>query len=285
VEGDTLGGANVQYISFVKATDTEDGASLAPPVCSPASGSLFPLGPTTVSCSVTDSGGLKTTGSFIVTVEDTIAPEWPANLQLNNIVVKTAQSSVPVTYTTPTGSDKVDGTVTATCTPTSGSSFSVGTNTVSCILKDSSNNANTEKKSFTVQVLQLTVQFPLQPVDEPGPSVFKLGSTIPLKLIGQWNDGTTTTTATDLIATISAVKTTAAGVSTPVTEEISTASPTSGTTMRLSDPSTGQYTFNFATKNIAKSGTYTSLTFTVSVTTADSSTAVYTESVTVGVRG
>jgi CSLREA domain-containing protein len=46
--------------------DAEDGPIVA--VCAPASGSTFPLGATTVSCTVTDSDGATVSGSFTVTV-------------------------------------------------------------------------------------------------------------------------------------------------------------------------------------------------------------------------
>ena len=70
VEGDATGGAIAAY--SVSATDAED---LVPPTpaCTPATGSLLALGPTTVDCAVTDGGGLTTTGSFVVTVVDTTA--------------------------------------------------------------------------------------------------------------------------------------------------------------------------------------------------------------------
>src|SRR5205814_4655819 len=42
--------------------------------CSPQPGSLFPLGATTVSCLATDSYGGTATGSFTVTVADTLPP-------------------------------------------------------------------------------------------------------------------------------------------------------------------------------------------------------------------
>jgi hypothetical protein len=38
------------------------------PVCTPASGSLFPVGDTTVTCTATDAAGNKRTGTFVVTV-------------------------------------------------------------------------------------------------------------------------------------------------------------------------------------------------------------------------
>jgi hypothetical protein len=48
------------------ATDLVDGA--VPVNCSPASGSSFPVGPTTVNCSATDAAGNTANGSFTVTV-------------------------------------------------------------------------------------------------------------------------------------------------------------------------------------------------------------------------
>ena len=64
-------GAAVDYV--VSATDAEDDPDPTP-TCSPSSGSTFPIGDTTVSCSVTDSGGMTTNGSFTVRVQDTTSP-------------------------------------------------------------------------------------------------------------------------------------------------------------------------------------------------------------------
>jgi hypothetical protein len=44
------------------------------PSCDKASGTVFPLGDTTVNCSATDKAGNKATGSFTVTVGDASAP-------------------------------------------------------------------------------------------------------------------------------------------------------------------------------------------------------------------
>ena len=57
-------GAEVEF--EVTATDAQD-APLTP-ACTAASGATFPLGATTVECSVKDSGGLTDTGSFTITV-------------------------------------------------------------------------------------------------------------------------------------------------------------------------------------------------------------------------
>ena len=59
---------NGAVVSFtVSASDAED-ANPPTPIVTPASGSLFPLGDTTVQVSATDSNGAQTTGSFIVRV-------------------------------------------------------------------------------------------------------------------------------------------------------------------------------------------------------------------------
>ncbi len=63
MEGSTQG-ANVAYTTPT-ATDNAPGATVA---CVPASGSFFPLGATTVTCTATDSAGGTGTCSFTVTV-------------------------------------------------------------------------------------------------------------------------------------------------------------------------------------------------------------------------
>jgi hypothetical protein len=70
-EATSSAGASVSYV--VSATDAEDDPDPTP-TCSPASGATFPLGDTTVNCSVTDAGGATTTGSFTVRVRDTTDP-------------------------------------------------------------------------------------------------------------------------------------------------------------------------------------------------------------------
>jgi len=57
-------GATVTYV--VAATDNLDSAPVVS--CSPPSGSLFPVGTTTVNCSATDASGNSARGSFDVTV-------------------------------------------------------------------------------------------------------------------------------------------------------------------------------------------------------------------------
>lgn len=54
VEATSSAGAVVDYSALVTATDLEDGDITGDVVCTPASNTTFPLGPTTVNCSITD---------------------------------------------------------------------------------------------------------------------------------------------------------------------------------------------------------------------------------------
>jgi hypothetical protein len=119
------------------------------PTCAPASGSTFQKGVTTVTCMATDSSNNTGTCSFTVTVNDTQPPSitCPANVTKN---ADPNQCSAVATYPAPTVSDNCPGVGTPTCSPASGSTFPVGTTTVTCSVSDSSNN--TSSCSFTVTV-------------------------------------------------------------------------------------------------------------------------------------
>jgi HYR domain len=66
-------GANGSGVNFtVTATDTVD--TTDPVTCSPSSGSTFPIGATTVSCSATNKAGMSAHGTFTVTVTPPVTP-------------------------------------------------------------------------------------------------------------------------------------------------------------------------------------------------------------------
>ena len=78
-------------VSFsTMATDLVDGTDVV--TCTPASGSVFPLGTTAVTCSATDARGNTSSGSFTVTRADrapvcsaarpTVSILWPPNHKL-----------------------------------------------------------------------------------------------------------------------------------------------------------------------------------------------------------
>ncbi|MBI3328176.1 MAG: HYR domain-containing protein, partial [Nitrospinae bacterium] len=103
----------------------------------------------TVTCSASDTRGNTATGSFTVTVVDTTPPvlTLPSNIS----EATTSASGKVVTYTA-TATDAVDGSRPVACTPASGSTFPVGTTTVTCSASDT--RGNTATGSFTVTVIQ-----------------------------------------------------------------------------------------------------------------------------------
>ena len=143
---------------------------------SKASNTVFPLGTTTVTCSATDKAGNKGDNTFTVTVEDTTAP----NLTVSSAKTATATSAAgaAVNYTAASAIDIVDGTVTASCDKASGSVFPLGSTTVTCTATDKAGNTGTETFTVTVTAAWSGV---LQPVNADGSSIFKLGSTVPVK--------------------------------------------------------------------------------------------------------
>lgn len=140
-------GAVVTYT--VTAVDAVDGP--VPVVCSPASGSTFALGTTQVMCTARDAVGNVAMAMFNVTVQDTTPPTL--HLPAPITVSADATCSAVVTYTA-TATDLVDVTDTVTCTPPSGSTFSLGTTTVNCSSTDA--HGNTAHGSFTVTVNDTT---------------------------------------------------------------------------------------------------------------------------------
>jgi HYR domain len=135
------------------ATDAVDGTR--PVNCSPASGSTFAPGATTVSCTSVDSRNNQSSGSFTITVNVTNAPPSVV-VPPDQVVEANGPSGSTVTYTPPpTASDTVDGPLAVTCVPASGSLFPLGTTPVICTSAADSFGASTEA-SFNVSVVDRT---------------------------------------------------------------------------------------------------------------------------------
>ena len=119
-------GATVSYI--VSATDIVSGPIT--PSCSHASGATFAIGGTTVTCTATDAAGNVSTRLFLISVASDLALRLPGNLR----VPATSASGAVVTYSAFAraiyGGDTTD--YLAICSPESGSTFPMGTTTVSC---------------------------------------------------------------------------------------------------------------------------------------------------------
>ncbi|MCI0479013.1 HYR domain-containing protein, partial [Candidatus Uhrbacteria bacterium] len=137
-------GAHVTFAVQVEGgNDGSDGRPADTVTCTPPSGSLFPLGMTTVSC----VGSEGSTGSFVVTVVDWTAPAL--TLPRDFTVVTTSPSGEAVSYTA-TAFDLVDGSVAITCTPPSGSTFPLGTTAVTCTASDAAGNTASDGFNITV---------------------------------------------------------------------------------------------------------------------------------------
>jgi len=130
-------------------------------VCAPASGSIFPVGTTTVTCTATDTAGLTGTCSFSVTVNDTEPPVISAVTATQGVDVKDCAATV------------VQGVVAISVTATD--QCPLAAPTVELV-----NGANTETATF---------------VDESPAGTFNYAWTVtPATASGTW---TATVTATD----------------------------------------------------------------------------------------
>ena len=133
-EATSSSGAVVTFIA--SASDNVDG--LTPVSCTPASGSTFALGTTTVVCAAADAHGNVGSASFAVTVSDTTKPTLtlPASITVD----ATGPAGAIVTYTA-SATDRVSGALAVTCTPSSGIMFPIGTSTVNCTAVDAAGNS------------------------------------------------------------------------------------------------------------------------------------------------
>jgi phosphatidylglycerophosphate synthase len=145
VEATGPDGATATYVDPT-AVDLVDGSPTV--VCAPASGSTFPLGPTTVTCTATDAAGNAASETFTVTVVDTTPP----TLTLPDPITAEAigPAGAAVTYAA-TAADLVYGTLTPSCVPASGSTFPLGATMVDCSATDAAGNTATGSFSVTVQ--------------------------------------------------------------------------------------------------------------------------------------
>src|SRR6185436_15172449 len=130
LDGNTTGGATAAYV--VTASDIED--AVAPtPLCSPAVGSVLPVGANTITCIATDSGRQMTTGSFTITVRNT-----PPTLHLppDSTIDGNTTGGATAAYDV-TASDIEDAVApTPSCSPAVGAVLPVGPNTIDCSVTD-----------------------------------------------------------------------------------------------------------------------------------------------------
>lgn len=128
----------------VTATDDLDPTPTI--VCSPHSGSTFPAGETTVTCTATDNFANSSVGTFTVTI---VTGPPTLTLPADITAEATSAAGAAVTYTA-----TADENATVVCNPASGSTFPLGTTTVNCSATNILNQTTTG--SFHVTVVDTT---------------------------------------------------------------------------------------------------------------------------------
>jgi hypothetical protein len=168
-------GAGTAVTFSATAADFEDDPDPTP-LCSPASGSVFAIGTTTLNCSVTDSNGATTDGSFTVTVQDTIEPTVEISTAATEAgsgwynVASSGTGGIPVDVS---ASDAV-GVTTLTCSDgpdpiggltTTGGSFTLpdGEHAISCAAQDAAGNIGDDAETFKVDQTGPTISPDVQP--------------------------------------------------------------------------------------------------------------------------
>ena len=202
--------------SFV-ATDPSGPVSSS---CTPVSGSIFPMGTTTVNCTATDTFDNTVTGSFTVTLGDTTPPVLilPADFT----VEATSPSGAEVNWTY-LASDPSE-VFSASCDPAQGSIFPMGTTTVSCTAADP--YRNTATGSFTVTVRDTSPPVLSLPAELTADATSPSGAVVSYSY-----------SATDLSGPVSSSCTPASGIAFPVGATL--------VTCTSADPSGNSATGNF----------------------------------------
>jgi uncharacterized membrane protein YgcG len=172
------GGATATFTPT--AQDLVDGST--PVTCTPASGSTFVVGNTAVQCQSLDSHKNKGTCTVHVTVRDTTAPSitCPADITAE----ATGPNGASVTYSGQSAHDIHDGDVAVTCSPVSGSTFALGSQTVTCSASDAAGNTNSCQ--FTVTVRDTTVPTITCPANIQTPAISASGA--PVSFTASAND-------------------------------------------------------------------------------------------------
>lgn len=137
LEGTAGSAAGRRFTYRASARDLVDGRVAAR--CRPASGALFPIGRTTVTCTAKDAHGNRSTRTFTVALA-VVGDHEPPDLVLKDVRVEaTSAVGARVAYTA-TAEDEVDGSVPVRCSRATGETFGLGATTVHCAATDSARN-------------------------------------------------------------------------------------------------------------------------------------------------
>ncbi len=132
VSATSSSGAVVNFTA--SASDATSGVNATGVTGSPASGSTFPIGATTVNCSATDNAGNTANGSFTITVQSTTVPTITCPADLASV------DGTTIVLGTATATDAFGGTLTPTHSIIP-SPFPVGNTAITWTATDAQNNA------------------------------------------------------------------------------------------------------------------------------------------------
>jgi hypothetical protein len=135
-------------VNYPAATAVDNVSASTVIAYSHASGSVFPLGVTTVTVTATDGAGNTTTGTFTVTVSDTTGPVLTLPLDISTSA--TSPLGAAVSYPVATAVDNVSASPEMTYSHPSGTVFPIGVTTVTVTARDEAGNTSTG--TFTVTV-------------------------------------------------------------------------------------------------------------------------------------
>lgn len=151
----------------------------------------FPLGTTAVTWTASDSVGNQSTATSHVTITDTTAPAitgTPSDITAE----ATSATGATVTFTPPTASDLVDGSVVVSCDKASGDTFPLGDTTVTCTAEDVAHNITSTHFTVTVQDTTAPVVAITTPADGS-----TMGQTVSFGFTANDDTGTTNTCTLD----------------------------------------------------------------------------------------
>jgi hypothetical protein len=136
--------------AMVTYSTTASDCNLQSLTFSPASGTQFPVGTTTVTITATDTAGHVSTSTFTVTVHDTQPPSITS--PLTDLTIQNDANECYATFTyTPTAVDNCGGAVTVSVSPAPGTHLAAGT-TTTVIVTATDSAGNVTVKTFTVTV-------------------------------------------------------------------------------------------------------------------------------------
>ncbi|MGE4190288.1 MAG: PKD domain-containing protein [Thermoanaerobaculia bacterium] len=142
--------AEVSFAALVE----DNCPGVAPAICLPANGSVFPVGTTAIDCSTTDAAGNTAAATGSIEVLDLEPPSLADCPESFEIVVAPGGAPAPVEFGTPLAMDNCPG-VTVGCLPASGDLFPAGETAVTCTAVDAV--PLTATCDFTVSIIEPSV--------------------------------------------------------------------------------------------------------------------------------